>query len=119
MAKPPYLITARKTCACRRSCCARRFASVVQENKPAVVRELLQQFAPSHGSETPIYSPEGQWSYQRFEQWLVHAGVSAWPRLDSGQLDTDSDAFRMMYHVPGIEGLHALRDSLGFIVKAR
>ena len=24
-----------------------------------------------------------------------------------------------MYHVPGIEGLHALRDSLGFIVKAR
>ena len=25
----------------------------------------------------------------------------------------------MMYHVPGIEGLHALRDSLGFIVKAR
>ena len=30
-----------------------------------------------------------------------------------------SDAFRLMYHVPGIEGLHALRDSLGFIVKAR
>src|SRR5262249_9590282 len=30
----------------------------------------------------------------------------------------DSDAFRLMYHVPGIEGLHALRDSMGFIVKA-
>ena len=25
----------------------------------------------------------------------------------------------MMYHVPGIEGLHALRDSLGVIVKAQ
>jgi DNA polymerase I-like protein with 3'-5' exonuclease and polymerase domains len=25
----------------------------------------------------------------------------------------------MMYHVPGIEGLHALRDSVGFIAKAR
>ena len=35
-------------------------------------------------------------------------GVAAWPRLASGQLDTDGDAFRLMYHVPGIEGLHAL-----------
>ncbi len=25
----------------------------------------------------------------------------------------------MMYHLPGIEGLHALRDSVGFIAKAR
>ena len=46
-------------------------------------------------------------------------GVAAWPRLESGQLDIDSDAFRMMYHMPGIEGLHALRDSLGVIVRAR
>jgi len=45
--------------------------------------------------------------------------VTAWPRLESGRLDIDSDAFRLMYHVPGIEGLHALRDSLGFIVKAK
>jgi hypothetical protein len=93
--------------------------NLVQENKAAVVGELLRQFDPSHGSECPIYTPEGEWSYQRFERWLVHAGVAAWPRLDSGQLDIDSDAFRLMYHVPGIEGLHALRDSLGFIVKAR
>jgi hypothetical protein len=92
---------------------------LVQENKAAVVGELLRQFDPSYGSEEPIYTPEGKWSYRRFERWLVHAGVAAWPRLDSGQLDTDSDAFRLMYHVPGIEGLHALRDSLGFIVKAR
>ena len=51
--------------------------------------------------------------------WLVSTGVAAWPRLDSGQLDVDGDAFRLMYHVPGIEGLHALRDSLGVIVRAK
>ena len=49
----------------------------------------------------------------------MRTGIAAWPRLDSGRLGVDSDAFRLMYHVPGIEGLHALRDSLGFIVKAR
>jgi DNA polymerase family A len=91
----------------------------VQENKAAVVRYLLQRFDPSHGSDDPIYTPEGEWSYARFEQWLAGTGVTAWPRLDSGRLDTDSDAFRLMYHVPGIEGLHALRDSLGVIVKAK
>jgi hypothetical protein len=93
--------------------------NLVQENKPAVIGELLRRFDPSYGSDDPIYTPEGQWSYQRFERHLIRTGVPAWPRLDSGKLDTDSDAFRMMYHVPGIEGLHALRDSLGFIVKAR
>jgi hypothetical protein len=92
---------------------------LVQENKRAVISELLRQFDPSHGSDDPIYTPEGEWSYARFEQYLIRAGVAAWPRLDSGRLDIDSDAFRMMSHVPGIEGLHALRDSLGFIVKAQ
>ena len=43
-----------------------------------------------------------------------------WPRLDSGALQLDGDAFRMMYGAhPAIEGLHALRDSLGVIVRAR
>jgi DNA polymerase-1 len=93
--------------------------SLVQENKVAVIGELLRQFDPSYGSDDPIYTPEGKWSYERFEQWLVRTGVAAWPRLESGRLNIDSDAFRLMYHVPGIEGLHALRDSLGFIVKAR
>jgi DNA polymerase I len=93
--------------------------NLVQENKAAVIGELLRQFDPSFDSEYPIYTPEGEWSYRRFEQWLVRTGVAAWPRLDSGQLNIDSDAFRLMHHVPGIEGLHALRDSLGFIVKAR
>ncbi len=93
--------------------------NLVQENKAAVIGELLRQFDPSYGSEDPIYTPEGEWSYARFERWLVSAGVAAWPRLESGQLDIDGDAFRLMYHVPGIEGLHALRDSLGVIVRAK
>ena len=93
--------------------------NLVQENKKAVISELLRQFDPSHGSDDPIYTPDGEWSYARFERWLVQYGVLAWPRLESGKLDISADAFRMMSHVPGIEGLHALRDSLGFIVKAR
>jgi hypothetical protein len=94
--------------------------NLVQENKTAVIGELLRQFDPSFGDEAPIYTPEGQWNYARFAQWLVRAGIHAWPRLESGQLDIDSDAFRLMYHThPGIEGLHALRDSIGFIAKAR
>ena len=91
----------------------------VQENKAAVIRELVRKFDPSQGSDYPIYTPEGEWSYVRFEQWLASVGVTAWPRLESGQLDIDGDAFKLMYHVPGIEELHALRDSLGVIVRAK
>jgi hypothetical protein len=66
----------------------------------------------------PIYNKDGEWSYARFERWLADEGVTAWPRLDSGQLDTSGDAFGIMAHVPGIEGLHALRDSLRVIAGA-
>jgi len=93
--------------------------NLVQENKAAVVGELLRKWDPSYGSDEPIYTPEGEWSYVRFENWLTRSGVTAWPRLDSGKLDIGGDAFRLMYHVPGIEGLHALRDSLGVIVRAK
>lgn len=93
--------------------------NLAQENKSAVIGELRRRFDPSYGDEEPIYTPEGKWSYSRFKSFLIRHGVRAWPRLDSGELDTDGDAFRMMYHVPGIEGLHALRDSLGVIVRAR
>jgi hypothetical protein len=51
--------------------------------------------------------------------WLINIGVVAWPRLESGQLDISGDAFRLMYHIPGIDELHALRDSLGVIVRAK
>jgi DNA polymerase family A len=93
--------------------------NLVQGNRAAVIRELLRQFDPSYGSDAPIYTPEGEWSYTRFENWLARSGVPGWPRLDSGALDLSSNAFRLMYHLPGIEGLHALRDSIGFIAKAR
>ena len=93
--------------------------NLVQENKDAVIGELLRRWDPSHGNDEPIYTPEGEWNYVRFENWLVRSGVTAWPRLESGRLDIDSDAFRLMYHVPGVEGLHALRDSLGVIVRAK
>jgi DNA polymerase-1 len=93
--------------------------NLVQENKTAVIRHLLAHFYPSHGSDNPIYNEDGEWNYERFESWLASTGVTAWPRLESGRLDIDSDAFRLMYHVPGIEKLHALRDSLGVIVRAR
>ena len=93
--------------------------NLVQENKAAVISALLRQFDPSCGTDDPIYTPDGEWSYERFERWLISAGVPAWLRLDSGRLDVDGDAFRLMYHIPGIEGLHALRDTLGVIVRAK
>ena len=93
--------------------------NLVQENKQAVIGELLRQFDPSYGSEDPIFNPDGEFSYARFERWLVSSGVPYWPRLESGKLDISSDAFRMMSHIPGVAGIHALRDSIGFIVRAR
>ena len=92
--------------------------NLVQENRGAIIRNLLDRFDPSRGSEAPIYNGDGEWSYERFEQHLVRTGVVAWPRLESGRLDIDGDAFRLMRHVPGIENLHALRDSIGVVARA-
>jgi DNA polymerase I len=95
-----------------------RLWNLVQENKAAVIGHLLQKFDPSYGSDFPIYTPEGEWSYAGIENWLASNGV-AWPRKESGLLDLEGDTFRLMYHVPGIEKLHALRDSMNVIVKAK
>jgi hypothetical protein len=92
---------------------------LVQENKASVVLDLIRQLDPSQGSEYPIYNLDGEWSYDRLERWLQIIGCAAWPRLESGRLDTDGDAFRLMYHVPGIEELHALRDSLRVVMGAK
>jgi DNA polymerase I len=92
--------------------------NLVLENKSAVTLALLQQLDPSHGDVDPIYTPDGSWETKRFERWLIRRGATAWPRLDSGRLDLDSDAFKLMYHVPGVEELHALRDSLRILSKA-
>src|SRR4029077_11481758 len=62
---------------------------------------------------------DGEWSYARFERWLAIVGVTAWTRLDRGRLDVSRDAFRLMSHVPGIEGLRALRNSLRVIAGAQ
>ena len=59
--------------------------NLVQENKEAVVAELIRRFDPSYGTPFPIYTPEGEWSYDRFERWLAFAGARAWPRLDTGR----------------------------------
>ena len=94
--------------------------NLVQENKAAVIGALIAQFDPSYGSESPIYSPDGEWSNEGVTRWLTLAGIAEWPRRDSGALQLDSDAFRMMTGVhPGISKLHALRDSLGVIMRAR
>jgi DNA polymerase-1 len=93
--------------------------NLIQDNKAAVIGDLLRRFDPSYGSEEPIYTPEGEWSYARFERYLIYTGVTAWPRLDSGKLDISGDAFRLMAHAPGVETLHALRDSMGVIVRAK
>ena len=45
--------------------------NLVQENKSAVIGELLRQFDPSHGERRSDLHPEGEWSYARFERWLV------------------------------------------------
>ena len=91
----------------------------VQENKEAVIKYLLKTFDPSWGTEDPIYTPDGHFADARLAKFLISIGVTAWPRTESGRLQTDGDAFKLMYHVPGIEGLHALKDSLGVIVRAQ
>jgi DNA polymerase I len=93
--------------------------NIVQENKTTVIRELLRQFDPSFGEEDSIYDLDGHWSKERFKGWLIRRGILTWPHLESGALDESGDAFRLMYHEPGIEDLHTLRDSVGFINKAR
>ena len=94
--------------------------NLIQENKAAVIRALIARFDPSQGGDYPIYSEDGEWSAWRFAHWLAAVGVTEWPRLDSGALQLDGDAFRMMYPAhPAIEGLHALREVLSVIVRAR
>jgi hypothetical protein len=93
--------------------------NLLQENSARVITELLRKFDPSHRDDDPIYTADGNWSYARFEAWLARNGVLAWPRLASGELDVSGDAFKLMYHLPGIEGLHALRESIGFLARAR
>jgi hypothetical protein len=92
---------------------------LVQENKSAVVEELIRTFDPSYGSEFQIYTPEGESTYARIEAWMASVGLTEWPRTEHGKLDLEGDTLRLMYHVPGIENLHALRDSLRVVQNAK
>ena len=101
--------------------------NVVQENKAAVITALVRRLDPSYWNEgtvnespVRVYTPEGGWSDKRFERWLVWAKVPYWPRLASGKLDLEGDTFELMSAiVPAVAGLHVLRDTVGFIAKAR
>ena len=90
----------------------------VQENKSIVIHDLLRQFDPSFGDPDSIYSLDGHWSKERFKAWLSRRGITVWPHKSPGVLDESGDAFRLMYHEDGIQNLHTLRDSVGFINKA-
>jgi hypothetical protein len=91
----------------------------VQEFKGDIIADLLQRFDPSHHlGKDAIYDADGGWNYDRFENFLHLSGVDAWPRSESGVLETDKDAFKLMAHVPGMSDLHTLKDSLSVIVKA-
>ena len=93
---------------------------LTQENKSRVIEALIRRFDPSYGGEYPIYSPDGEFGQDRFAHWLNAAGITEWSRLDSGALELTGDAFRLMYGAhPAIEGLHALRDSIGVLVRNR
>ena len=62
---------------------------LVQENKPAVIKQLLRQFDPSHGNDDPIFDPRAIGATRASSSGSLRAGFTAWPRLDSGQLDIE------------------------------
>ena len=92
---------------------------LIQEYRYAIIDALRRRFDPSYNDDEPIFDVEGSFSYACFEAWVIRSSIPFWPRLDSGQLDLDSDAFRLMSIFPGVEAIHALRDTLRFIAKAR
>src|ERR1700693_4202062 len=89
---------------------------LVQEHKAAIIADFVRRFDPGYGTEFQIFNLEGEWSYQRFERWLASRSI-AWPRLESGALDIRKKTFRMLYHMPGVENIHELRDAVSFIRK--
>ena len=92
----------------------------MQENKDAVIELSAEDVRPELGHRKSDL--HAGWTLELTpgsRRWLVSIGVTAWPRLESGKLQIDGDAFKIMYHVPWIEELHALKDSLGVIISAK
>jgi hypothetical protein len=96
-----------------------RLWTLVQEHRAAIIGALVREFDPTQGTDDPIYDAEGSMSSAAFERNLPRLGIHSWPRLPSGKIDLKGDSFRLNYIYPGVEGLHALKDSLGFIAHAR
>ena len=95
--------------------------NLVQENKRGGDRRADRGGSiPARAANTRSTRPTANGAAGGSSTGWSSAGITEWPRLDSGALQLDGDAFRMMYGAhPAIEGLHALRDSLGVIVRAR
>ena len=93
--------------------------NATQENKAAVITELLRQLDPSHGTACPIFDQDGSYEQKRLENWLAQNGVTAWPRTPTGIISTKRDSFRLMTHIPGVEAISALKDSLRVITSAK
>jgi hypothetical protein len=91
----------------------------VQENRDEIIAALIREFDPTQGTDDPIYTADGSLSIAAFERNLPRLNIHSWPRLPSGQLDMKGDSYRLNYAYPHIEGLHGLKDSLGFIAHAR
>ena len=96
-----------------------------------IARALVARLDPSQGSDYPIYSPDCEWSTRAFEQWLgtrrhrVMAQVG-FRRAANRQRCIPYDVHARpknedhpQWHDKAIEELHALRDTLGVIMKAR
>ena len=92
---------------------------LVQEHKQEIVTALLKRFDPSHNTDCPIFDQYGGFDYGRFENWLASIGIKYWPRTITGKLKTDGDAFRLMSHIPGMEEISALKDSLRVMPERR
>jgi DNA polymerase I len=106
--------------------------NLVQEHKADVILDLVKKWDPSRdkrlglGNDAFIFDDEGGFGYSRMENYLALIKAQAWPRLASRALDMSSDALRLMYglkacdgETAGIKDIHALKDTLGFIAKAR
>jgi hypothetical protein len=93
--------------------------NLVQEHKHEVVRDLIRRFDPSFGDDEPIFGSDGEFSYDRFEAWLVRNRAPFWPRLETGRLAVDDDSWKMMAWFPGVSQIGMLRKSLSFILRAR
>ena len=93
--------------------------NLVQKNKAAVIAALLRRFDPSRDTPFPIYSIKGEWSYKRFEQWLAMSEPQRGHGLKAAASISTATPSGHVRRGSRHRGLHALRDSLGFLSESR